>query len=174
MKVVLVKIKWWNPKQAVIGLFTWSKICHAGFLTKTEDQLYDASESRGTVDYGKTLKQLKNQKIYVYDIPCDDDRAWKYLLAKRHTKYDWKGIAGWFPFLPSNDPHTVYCFELVLQTLLEQDELNGYKTKDIATDLLAKLFRKRIDSDDIFVLMERLRLNPIYYGKAKNYFEPLK
>lgn len=173
MKVVLVRINWWKPKSWIIGLFTWSKISHAGFLTK-EQQLYDASESRGNVDYGKTLKELGKSKIMVYDVPLDEDRAWKYLLDKRKTKYDWKGIMGWLPFFASNDPQTVYCFELVLQTLLEQDELNGYDTNEIAMDLKAKLFKKPIDSDDIFILMERIRLNPIYDGRAKNYFEPLK
>lgn len=174
MKIVLVKINWFNPKSWVIGLFTWSKISHAGFLTKNSDMLYDASESRGNVDYGKMLKELGNQKIIVYDVPCDDERAWEYLLAKRGTAYDWKGIMGWTPFFGSNDPQTVYCFELVLQTLLEQEELNDFKTRDVASDLQSKLFRKPIDSDDIFILMERLRLNPIYIGKAKNYYEPLK
>lgn len=174
MKVVLVKANWLNPKAWLITLFTWSKITHAGFLTKTEDQLYDASESRGNVDYGKTLKELGNVKIYVYDVPCDDKRAWDYLLSKRGVKYDWKGIMGWMPFFASNDPATVYCFELVLQTLLEQPILNGYETDYIARDLKQKLFKKPIDSDDIFVLMERLRLNPVYYGKAKNYLPLLK
>ena len=174
MKVVLVRTNWFNPKAWAISLFTWSKITHAAFLARDNMFLYDASEARGNVDYGKTLLEVGNQKIIVYDVPCDDERAWKYLLAKRGSKYDYKGIMGWIPFLNSNDPQTVYCFELVLQTLLEQEELNGFKTRDVASDLLAKLFRRPIDSDDIFVLMERLRLNPIYDGRAKNYMEPLK
>ena len=175
MKVVLVRVNWFNPKSWTIGLMTWSKICHAGILTKTGDMLYDASESRGYVDYGKTLKEINNSKIIVYDVPIEkEERAWNYLLAKKGVAYDWKGILGWLPFFPSNDPQTVYCFELVLQVLLDQESIGVYRTDAIARDLKEKLFSKPIDSDDIFILMERLRLNPIYQGKAKNYYEPLK
>lgn len=169
MKVILLKINWLNPKQLVIGAFSWSKVCHAGLLFDGETKLYDASESRGTVDYNKDIKQFKGQQIIVYEIPEDECDAKKYALSKRYTKYDWKGIMGWFPFLASNDPQTVYCFELVLQTLLGMDTINGYKTKEIAPDLQAKLFKKTIDSDDIFTLLERARLTPIYQGKAQNY-----
>jgi hypothetical protein len=176
MRLALVRASVTRPKSWIIALFTWSGFSHAGFITKTNDQLFDASESRGNVDYGAFLKDLKNQKIVVYDVPCNDDKVWDYLLAKRkvNTGYDWKGILGWFPGLGSNDPTTVYCFELVLQALLAQEELNGYKTKDIAPDLLAKLFRKPIDSEDILILMERLQLNPIYKGKAQNYMQALR
>ena len=76
---------------------------------------------------------------------------------------------GWFPFLASSDPQTVYCFELVLQTLLSSPTINGRKTDVIAVDLRNKLFRKPIDSDDILVLLERACLTPIFIGKAKDY-----
>lgn len=169
MKVVLFNINWLNPKQIVIGMFSWSKVCHTGLLFNNEYRLYDASESRGTVDWNKHIECWGKQKIVVYDIPEDETEAKKYALAKKGTKYDWKGIMGWTPFFGSNDPQTVYCFELVLQTLLTLKTINGFNTEEIAPDLRAKLFKKPIDSDDIFILMERARLNPSYSGKAKDY-----
>lgn len=167
MKVVLFKINWFNPKQAIIGLFSWSKVCHAGLLLNDDDRLYDASEGRGTVDWNKSINAFGNQEIIVYDIPEQDDKPKDYALSKLGTKYDWKGIMGWAPFLASNDPQTVYCFELVLQTLLNYGTINGHVVSLIAPDLMAKLFKKPIDSDDIIILMERARLSPIYQGKAK-------
>jgi len=173
MKVVLVKSNIWNPKQMVISLFTWSKVCHAALLFNNTYRLYDASESRGDVDYGKTLEQIKNQKIIVYDIPESEEAAKKYALLKRGTKYDWKGIMGWVPFFSSNDPQTVYCFELVLQTLLTMSHINGFATDRVAGDLRQKLFKKPIDSDDIFILLERCQLHPVFEGKAKDYLGKL-
>ena len=171
MKVVLFKTNFWNPKQFAISLFTWSKITHAGLLfeVQADDRLYDASESRGNVDFNKPIKDFKNQQIIVYEIPELEFDMKKYALSKRGVKYDWKGIMGWFPFLASNDPQTVYCFELVLQTLLSSPTINGRKTDVIAVDLRNKLFRKPIDSDDILVLLERACLTPTFIGKAKDY-----
>jgi hypothetical protein len=170
MKVVLLKINWFSPKQAVIGLFSWSNYCHAALLFNGERCIYDASESRGDVNWGKSLVELGKQKIVVYDIPDDETPYREYALKKLGTKYDWKGISGWIPFLPSNDPKTVYCFELVLQTLiLAADGLNGKKINKIAWDLKDKLFKKPIDSEDIFILLERAELDPVYEGTAKHY-----
>lgn len=171
MRIVLFKISWWNVKQLVIGLFSWGKICHAALLFKNETRLYDASESRGTVDWNKDLKEFGRQQVIIYEIPEDESDAKTYALNKKGTKYDWKGIMGWTPFFGSNDPQTVYCFELVLQTLLTLSTINNYPVNHIAPDLMAKLFQKPIDSDDIFVLMERARLNPIYQGQARNFIE---
>jgi len=169
MKVVLFKTNFWNPKQFAISLFTWSKITHAGLLFEGEDRLYDASESRGNVNFNKPIQDFKKQQIIVYDIPEPEFDMMKYALSKRGIKYDWKGIMGWFPFLASNDPQTVYCFELVLQTLLSSPTINGRKTDVIAVDLRNKLFRKPIDSDDILILLERAQLSATYTGKAKDY-----
>lgn len=169
MKVILVNVNFLNPKQCIIGLMTWSKVCHAALLFNGMDRVYDASESRGNVAYGKTLKELGKQKITVYDIPEDETEPKKYALNKLNTKYDWKGIMGWTPFFNSNDPQTVYCFELVLQTLLTMPKINGIDTKEIAGDLRQKLFQKPIDSDDIFLLMERCQLTPVYIGMANKY-----
>jgi len=63
MKVVLFKTNFWNPKQFAISLFTWSKITHAGLLFEGEDRLYDASESRGNVDFNKPIKDFKKQLV---------------------------------------------------------------------------------------------------------------
>lgn len=169
MKIVFFRISWLNIKQIIIGAFSWSKICHTGLLFNGEKRLYDASESRGTVDWNKELGTFGKQEITIYHIPEDATKAQEYALAKRGTKYDWKGIMGWTPLFGSNDPQTVYCFELVLQTLLTLKTINGFSTEEIAPDLRAKLFRKPIDSDDIFILMERAQLNPVYQGKAKDY-----
>lgn len=169
MKVVLFKIGWTNPKQALIGLFTWSSYCHAGLLFKGEYKVYDASESRGTVDYNKHIRDWGKQKITVYEIPEEETKFKNYAIQMKGTKYDWKGIAGWFPFLASNDPKTVYCFELVLQTLLSGTKINGFSTKAIGGDLRQKLFKKPIDSDDIFILMERAQIRPCYEGIAAEY-----
>jgi hypothetical protein len=171
MKVVLFRIGWLNIKQVIIGLFSWSKICHAALLFKGEQRLYDASESRGTVDWNKNLRDFGKQQITVYEIPEDESDAKIYALNKKGTKYDWKGIMGWVPLFGSNDPQTVYCFELVLQTLLSMPKINGQNIERIAPDLCAKLFKKPIDSDDIFILMERARLHPIYQGEARNFIE---
>lgn len=171
MRIVLFKIRWTNIKQVFIGLFSWSKICHAALLFKGQSRLYDASESRGTVDWNKLIIEYGKQPIIVYEIPEDEADAKTYALNKKGTKYDWKGIMGWTPLFGSNDPQTVYCFELVLQTLLTYKTINGYETDKIAPDLQNKLFKKPIDSDDIFVLMERARLNPIYQGQAVNFIE---
>lgn len=169
MKVVLFKTNFWNPKQFAISLMTWSKVTHAGLLFDGIDRLYDASESRGNVDFNKHIQEFKNQQIIVYEIPEPEYDMQRYALSKKGIKYDWKGIMGWFPFLASNDPQTVYCFELVLQTLLSSPTINGRPTDVIGIDLRNKLFKKPIDSDDILVLLERACLTPIYIGKAKNY-----
>lgn len=169
MRIVLFKVNFFNPKQLLIALFTWSKVCHAGILFKGKKKIYDASESRGNVDWNKDIQEWNEQQVIVYEIPEDEIEAKKYALDKRGTRYDFKGIMGWFPFLASNDPQTVYCFELVLQTLLTFKTINGHKTKEIAGDLRQKLFKQPIDSDDIYVLMERSRLNPVYQGMAKDY-----
>jgi hypothetical protein len=172
MRIVLFKISWWNVKQLVIGLFSWGKVCHAALLFKDETRLYDASESRGTVDWNKELKEFGRQPVIIYEVPEDGTDAKKYALDKKGTKYDWKGIMGWTPFFGSNDPQTVYCFELVLQTLLlGLPTINGYAIGHLAPDLMDKLFKKPIDSDDIFILMERARLTPIYQGQARNFIE---
>ena len=169
MKVVFFKSNFFNPKALLISVITWSKITHAALLFHGEDRIYDASESRGNVDYNKPLKDFKNKKIIVYDIPEDEKLYKQYALSKKGVKYDWKGIMGWFPFLASNDPQTVYCFELVMQTLLSQPTLNGFPTKEIAEDFRKKLFKKPIDSDDILILLERAQLTATYTGKAKDY-----
>ena len=172
MKVVFFKANFFNPKALLISAITWSKITHAALLFNGEDRLYDASESRGNVDYNKSIIDFKNQKIIVYDIPEDEKIYKQYALSKKGVKYDWKGIMGWFPFLASNDPQTVYCFELVMQTLLTQDTLNGKPTKEIAEDFRKKVFKKPIDSDDILILLERAQLTASYIGKAKDYERP--
>lgn len=169
MRVVLFKINWWNIKQLIIGAFSWSKVCHAALLFKNEQRLYDASESRGTVDWNKQLVEFGRQQVIIYDIPEDETDAKKYALDLKGTGYDWKGVMC-SPF-NSNDAQTCYCFELVLQTLLSLPTINGYPVERIAKDLLPKLFKKFVDSDDIFVLMARARLNPIYQGQAKNFIE---
>lgn len=189
MKVLLVRTNWFKPAALVIALMTWSKVSHAALLGN-DLVLYDASETRGYVDFDskiikdksgkkievpRTLYDLGNQKVIVYDVPMDDEAGWKYALSQRYEKYDWKGIAGWNPFFKSNDPKSVYCFELVLQTLLKQKAINGFElTDELVGKLKDKLYEKPIDSDDIFVLMEKCNLKPIYDGKAKNYFEPLR
>ena len=83
MKVVLFKTNFWKPKQFVISLFTWSKITHAGLLFEGEDRLYDASESRGNVNFNKPIQDFKNQQIIVYDIPEPEFDMMKYALSKR-------------------------------------------------------------------------------------------
>jgi hypothetical protein len=189
MKILLVRTNWFKPVAVLISLMTWSKVSHAALLGN-DLVLYDASETRGYVDFDskevkdkdgnkikvpRTLYDLKNQKVIVYDVPMDDELGWKYALSQRKESYDWKGIWGWNPIFKSNDPKSVYCFELVLQTLLTQEFINGIKlTQDLVGDLRNKLYQKPIDSDDIFMLMERCNLKPIYDGKAKNYYEPLR
>lgn len=169
MRVVLFKINWLNPKQAFIGAITWSNYCHTGLLFDKDPipLVYDASESRGNVDYNKHITEFEND-IIVYEIPENETLPYKYAIAKRYEKYDWKGIMGWFPFLGSNSPNTVYCFELVLQTLFRFKTISGYHTGD-SKDLKDKLYKKPIDSEDILILLERAGLNPVYRGKAKGY-----
>lgn len=58
MKIALLKINWLNPKQAVIGLFSWSKICHAG-LTNDIPGEFLRWDKAGTV----RNKGLTNRRI---------------------------------------------------------------------------------------------------------------
>lgn len=189
MKVLLVRTNWFKPVAVLIAVMTWSKVSHAALLGN-DLVLYDASESRGYVDFDtkkikdkdgnrmtvpRTLYDLKNQEVMVYDVPMDDEKGWEYALSLRYERYDWKSIWGWNPFKGFNDPQAVICFELVLQTLLKQEVINGVElTEALVGKLKDKLYEKRIDSDDILVLMEKCNLKPIYDGKAKNYFEPLR
>jgi hypothetical protein len=101
MRVVLFRINWWNIKQATIGLFTMSKVCHTGLLLKKNKNLLDASESRGNVDWHKPIKDFGNQKIIVYEIPEDDELALtskispkEYALSKIGYKYKLEGDNG--------------------------------------------------------------------------------
>lgn len=188
MKVILFNINWLNPKQAIIGLFTWSGDCHSGLLFDTvEDQykniLFDASESRGNVNWQrnkdkslKSIQEFKNQRIRVYEIPENENinntssiSPKQYALNMIGLPYDWKGIAGWLPFFGSNNARTVYCFELVLQTLLQFPSINNIPVSRLDMGLREKLFKKPIDSEDIELVFARAGLNPIYEGKAKNY-----
>lgn len=198
MKVVLFKINWWNPKQAAIGLFTWSKVSHSALLPDSikklfdkafKDYLLDASESRGNVNWHskrdgslKSLQEFGGQKIIVYQIPEDENISnpkrlppIDYALSKIGYKYNWKGIMGWLPFLKTNDASTVYCFEYVLQTLMQFETINNRTIDELDFDfeIRKKLYRKPIDSDDIFVLLESAGLAPIYQGRADKYDESI-
>lgn len=169
MKVVFLKVRWWNPKEAAIGLVTASNFCHTAVLLPGESRLLDASESRGDVNFGKRVDEYKNRPVLVYHIPDEDVAAYNYALGMIGTKYDWRGVMGWGFSL--NNRRAVYCFEYTLKILAAFKKINGTKTKVIfaETKLYSKIDQTRIDSDDVLTVLEWSRLKPIYEGPANGF-----
>lgn len=168
MQVVLFKSRWYRPKDILISLFTFSNYVHAGLILSNGENILDASESRGNVDYGKFLSEHESRQIEVYDLG-PNIKAHNYALIMIGSKYDWKGVIGW-PF-GWNDPKTVYCFEFVLQVMQRFNTINGESVAKIfsETGLDRKLNTSKIDSEDIVLVLSRAGLKPVYEGRADGF-----
>ena len=135
MYVVLFRQNYLNPVSWLIRIVTGSHYTHAAILLDNGD-IYDASESRGSVAHNGTISE-KNREVIIFKINDTTENPLEHITPYIGREYDWKGIIGWL--FRIQDKKRFYCFEFVWEILKVKGIVSTGKKRITANDLIEVL-----------------------------------
>jgi len=155
MKVVFFNTDYTSLASIFISIITRSPYSHSAVVVG--GQIYDASEVRGYVWFGKRLSDYGSRQVAIYDVGAPDTAATqeevlRWVNAQMGRKYDWLGVFGWLAGV--EDSSKVYCHEWVLEVLSKKLNIPYAPIK-------------RLKAKAILSVMGNPQ--PIYVGEAKGY-----
>lgn len=170
MKFFCLYMDHFSPISWGIRFISGGPIVHTGLIFEDKlYQAYDASESRGNVNWGKDVRDYAHRKIWIYDVPDPEMKGYNYAWSQKGAGYDWGGIAGYRLHL--DDRRKLFCSELTIETLIRIYQLSDSRTS-IPEEFLGS---KRWDPNTQKYVLDQMCINKvggivkIYEGKSKDY-----